>query len=94
MSDAVFCNSNISLLACQLFEMLVSLSIALYAVSSAQAQNSSIHPCSIKNLMSTYSAWMLFGWLSVILVIVWISLIYNPVEKPMCIESTIGGTQL
>lgn len=30
--------------------------------------------------MSTYSAWMLFGWLSVILVIVWISLIYNAVQ--------------
>ncbi len=36
MSDAVFYNSNISLLACQLFVMLVSLSVAIYSVSTAR----------------------------------------------------------
>ena len=36
MSDDVFYNSNISLLACQLFVMLVSLSVAIYAVITAR----------------------------------------------------------
>ena len=36
MSDAVFYNSNICLLACQLGVMLVSLSVAIYAVRSAR----------------------------------------------------------
>ncbi len=36
MSDAVFYNANIALLACQLTMMLISLGVALYAVSSAR----------------------------------------------------------
>ena len=41
MSDAVFYNSNISLLACQLFVMLVSLSVAIYAVTTARRPRTS-----------------------------------------------------